>query len=275
MSSQDQIEQDDTETFLISVLIDVLKKQKINVEGIFAFDTRTVFIHCVFVQSGLDLLLYIPSKYEIRTEKNLGIPIFNLSSDENDDVEDKPPADSLFISTTNVNIERLKLTRQKGLNRFIPIFSSSKYKIAYVDNYFLTFINRHNSIDGFMMSSPCGLKGYYLTIDLQNFYIIGPKIVDDINVQLDMMSKAVFNKLDSEITKSKDHIKRATDMLDKINPKQTLDQHNTRTKKLIPLLNDGAKSEKAITLMRRIRAEMFKSMFEIENIAYVLSELPE
>ncbi len=267
-------EEEEQEVFLISTLIEVLKKQRIEVKGIFAFETRCVFIHCLFTFQGLEMLLYIPSKYEIRTEKNLGIPVYSLNEETEDDGS-QPPPESLFISTTQVNTQKIKINKQRGLNRFIPIFASSKYKIAYVENYFLTFINRHNSIDGFLMSSPSGLKGYYLTIDLQNFYTLGNRLVDDILAQQDMMTRGVFNKLDSEIQKSKENIKKAETLLNTIKPKDSLEQYTTRVKKINAVITDQSKAVKASELMCKIRLDHFKTMFEIENIAYILSELTE
>jgi hypothetical protein len=264
--------EEEQEVFLISTFIDVLKNQRIEVRGLFAFDTRCVFVHCFYPHAGLEILIYIPSRYEIRTEKNLGIPIYSLIEDEEEEV---PVGDTLFVSNSQVNVQKMKTVRQKGLNRFVPIFAGSKYKIAYVDTYFVTFINRHNTLDGFSMSSPCPTKGYFLTIDLQTFYTLGAQLVEDAAVQQEMISKGVFGKLEAEFQKSKASLVKAEKMVAATNPKDSLEKYKSRAAKLKTLLSDPVKQPKAAELMNKIRLEHFSSMFEMENLAFILSELSE
>ena len=66
------------EVFKVSSLLSHIRKQNIEVKALFSFENRVVFLVCSYKDVGLELFVYIPSKYNITAEKSIGLPYMSL-----------------------------------------------------------------------------------------------------------------------------------------------------------------------------------------------------
>jgi hypothetical protein len=70
MSEEDDY-QDDVEEYEISNLLNYFKKNNIGVNGIFTSEGRTIFLLIQYLSSGIDLFIYIPSKFSIKPDNSV------------------------------------------------------------------------------------------------------------------------------------------------------------------------------------------------------------
>jgi hypothetical protein len=164
MSSDDnKYDDDEVEEYEISNLLNYFKKNNIGVHGIFTSDGRTVFLFIQYLSSGLDFFIYIPSKYYIKPDNSVKNYFHvNLKTEE-----EEGSVSSIFINNKSNTIKK---SVEGSLNRFIPLFQDSIYKLVYINKEMLSYINRYDTVDSFTFASPFNRVGYYFMTDLENFY---------------------------------------------------------------------------------------------------------
>jgi hypothetical protein len=159
------------EVFKVSSLLSHIRKQNIEVKALFSFENRVVFLVCSYKDVGLELFVYIPSKYNITAEKSIGLPLYELGFDEEDSTRNN---ESIFINqTVSTAVRKEKKEKIMSLHRFIPLLAEQSYKLLYLDDYYMVFIDRHNEISNFILSSPPIMKGYYFLTDMEYFLKAG------------------------------------------------------------------------------------------------------
>ena len=161
--------EDEVEEYEIGNLLSYFKKNNINVNGIFTHEGRTVFLFIQYQNSGLDLFIYIPSKYYIKPDNSVkNYFLINMKSEEEEE------GTSSMFSNGRKNI--LKVSTENSLTRFVPVFQDSIYKLVYINKELLSYINRYDGVDTFTFSSPFNKDGYYFMTDLENFYKEGTNL---------------------------------------------------------------------------------------------------
>ena len=255
------------EEFKISNLISFLEENHIVTKGVFSYEKQVVFLYVEIAYRGIEMFIYIPKKYTIILEKNLGISCFEIIPEEDNDEEEST------FNPKNILI-RSRMNKVRSMNRFLPIFKELKYKVLYIDNYYLTYINRHNEVEYYTMTSPTNMKSYFFITDLEHFYKNKEKLLDDLMLQESSFTQLVCNKLSSESIQCKQSLEKASQIVKNLNPQQVYDNFKNRMTKLkVYLGKNDDKSKKASILSSKTRAENLKSMFEMESIIYTLNEL--
>ena len=77
----------DEEVFKVTTLLIHIRKQNIDVKSIYSFENRIIFLCITYKDIGLDMFIYVPTKYNIQVEKSIGLPLYELSVDDVDSVK--------------------------------------------------------------------------------------------------------------------------------------------------------------------------------------------
>ena len=116
---RDDVEDDDEE-YEISNLLTYFKKNNINVNGIFTYESRTVFLFIQYQNSGVDLFIYIPSKYYIKPDNSVkNYFLINMKAVDEEDGE----SNSMFsngrknITKVNQRTNNERCKRQTKTNK--------------------------------------------------------------------------------------------------------------------------------------------------------------
>ena len=270
-SSEDESESEDDEPkaskYKISNLITLFNKNSITLHNIFTYRKRVMFLlvsHEVIMYS-----IYIPSKYEMYIDRSLGIPTYELADDE-DEEED---TDTLFYNRLPIeNIRRTKVSKSKSLQRFLPLVTESPIKMMYIDEGFVSYISRQNTIDSLLLLSPCKLTGYYYITDLEFFFKNLPKLLDEFTRFERALNDAVYDRLTTELDVAKHAITKAQKMIVTLKPKEEKVGFATAVHKLNKYVQDEKSKDKAKDMLIKLRNKNLNKMFEIENITYVMKE---
>jgi len=268
----DNDDRDQLEEFPISNLLQYFQKSNIAVDGIFSFEGRIIFLLLQFINSGVSLFLYIPSKYFLKPDNSVK-NYLHISLKQTDDEEKTNP--SFFI----VNKQDNKKKYEASLTRFIPIMEDSKYKIVYINKEFLVYINRYDSIDSFTFNSPFNKKGYYFVTDLEHFYEIGDRLEKEIvNTEM-LFSTKVYNSVDNELPTVKEQFTKLIGEYPKMSGRDANARFNSRLARLGEVIEKFKKSGKTtgecLELSNGIRQDNFNNIFYYEKIIFFLKELKD
>lgn len=268
----DEDEPDDepkSSRYKISNLIALFAKHGITLNTIFTYKKRVMIVQ--ITQEGFTYFVYIPSKYEMYIDRSLGIATYEMADDDED--ESKDEQDTLFYSKLPIfNLRRAKKSKQKGLTRFLPLVSDSPIKIIYITQYFLCYISRHNEVDSMIMLSPCNQSGYFYLTDLEFFFKTITKMPEELTKFEQAFNEAVYNRLTVEIDHARVMLSRATKVVNQINPKSTKHAFSKVINKLEKYANNEKHRNKAFKMMVDARNKNLNSMFQIENVTYVMKE---
>jgi hypothetical protein len=268
-SSDDESSDDEPKSskYKISNLITLFNKNSITLHNIFTYRKRVMFLlvsHEVIMYS-----IYIPSKYEMYIDRSLGIPTYELADDE----EEEEDTDTLFYNRLPIeNIRRTKVSKSKSLQRFLPLVTESPIKMMYIDEGFISYISRQNTIDSLLLLSPCKLTGYYYITDLEFFFKNLPKLLDEFTRFERALNDAVYDRLTTELDVAKNAITKAQKMIVTLKPKEEKIGFATAIHKLNKYVQDEKSKEKAKDMLVKLRNKNLNKMFEIENITYVMKE---
>jgi hypothetical protein len=261
------------EVFKVSSLLNHLRRQNVDVKAIYAFENKVVFLLLSYREYGMELFLYIPSKYNVMAEKSIGLSLYEMSLDEDETLKE----DSIFVNETVIStVRKDRKDKINSLSRFQPVLADQSYKMLYVDSYFIVYIDRRNEIASFILSSPPLTKGYYFIIDMEYFLNAGSsvKIWNEIRMREKALCDTVYQKLKTTMIDNRATLALLQQKLRDLNPELARVQFHERMMKCEKLLqSSGGKNEKLIDLMNKIREDNFKQMMEMEKVIYILNNL--
>ena len=268
----DDREEDDVEEYEISNLLNYFKKNNIDVHGIFTYEGRTVFLFIQYLISGLDFFIYIPSKYFIKPDNSVKNYFHvNLKTEEEEGI-----ISSIFINNKS---NTLKKSIEGSLNRFIPLFQDSIYKLVYINKEMLTYINRYDTVDTFTFSSPFNRVGYYFMTDLENFYKEANNLEKNVVMNETLLYTKIYNTFDNELPGLYRNLTDISVSTKKFSGKTENKLYNDRIRKIGEIINKNKKEGKGISdcinLTSNIRNSNLKGIFYMEKVIQFLKEMEE
>ena len=264
--------EDEVEEYEIGNLLSYFKKNNINVNGIFTHEGRTVFLFIQYQNSGLDLFIYIPSKYYIKPDNSVkNYFLINMKSEEEEE------GTSSMFSNGRKNI--LKVSTENSLTRFVPVFQDSIYKLVYINKELLSYINRYDGVDTFIFSSPFNKDGYYFMTDLENFYKEGTNLEKNLMNNETLLYTKVYSTFDNELPKLYSTLTNISVDSKKFSGKTENQTYISRLKRISDIMvknkMEGKGINDCLNLISTVRSGNIKSMFYMEKIIQFLKEINE
>jgi hypothetical protein len=264
--------EDEVEEYEIGNLLSYFKKNNINVNGIFTHEGRTVFLFIQYQNSGLDLFIYIPSKYYIKPDNSVkNYFLINMKSEEEEE------GTSSMFSNGRKNI--LKVSTENSLTRFVPVFQDSIYKLVYINKELLSYINRYDGVDTFTFSSPFNKDGYYFMTDLENFYKEGTNLEKNLMNNETLLYTKVYSTFDNELPKLYSTLTNISVDSKKFSGKTENQTYISRLKRISDIMvknkMEGKGINDCLNLISTVRSGNIKSMFYMEKIIQFLKEINE
>jgi len=267
-------EQED-DVFELKNLITFFERHNIKTNALFVLDKSISAILIEYKQFPLQLLVYIPSKFEIRISGSeyLQIATYNIEQDDEDELFNP----SLFQNQIQTEITKnQKLNRTKALQRFLPLISSSKIKLSYLDKNYLNIVKYNNDIVSYLCSNPNNFIGFYYTVDLESFYTLANSMEKEIEGVEKALNNAVFIKLEQLIEDNKKAFNKMYTDLQTNSPITQKKKFEHRMNLLNQVQNSKTIStttkEKGVAISNIIRKDNFKQMFKLEFLANALNE---
>jgi hypothetical protein len=273
MSSDDNKYEDEVEEYEIGNLLNYFKKNNIGVHGIFTADGRTVFLFIQYLSSGLDFFIYIPSKYYIKPDNSVKNYFHvNLKTEE----EEESAISSIFINNKSNTIKK---SVEGSLNRFVPLFQDSIYKLVYINKEMLSYINRYDTVDSFTFSSPFNRVGYYFMTDLENFYKEANNLEKNVSMYETLLYTRIYNTFDNELPGLYKLLTEISVDAKKFSGKSENHKYSDRVKRINEVINKNKKEGKGvndcINLLSNVRNSNLKGIFYMEKIINFLKEMEE
>jgi hypothetical protein len=272
MSEEDDY-QDDVEEYEISNLLNYFKKNNISVNGIFTSEGRTIFLLIQYLSSGIDLFIYIPSKFSIKPDNSVK-NYFHINMKADEDEEDETEL-SLFLNNSN----NMKSIAEKNLKRFVPLFEESIYKLVYINKENLCYINRYNSVDSFSFTSPFNKNGYYFMTDLENFYKEANNLEKNVLMQETLLYSKINNTFDNNLPLLYSILTDVSVDAKKFSGRTESELYNNRIKKINSVIEKNKKEGKSITecinVLSNVRTHNLKNIFYMEKVIQFLKEIKE
>jgi hypothetical protein len=271
MSSYDDEDQvsDEVEEYEISNLLNFFKKNSIAVNGIFTFEGRTVFLFIQYLLTGIDFFIYIPSKFVIKPDSS----VKNMKEEEQ---EEEPNTVSIFKSKSTPEMTTIS---KESLERFVPLFEESVYKLVYINKEGLSYINRYDTVDKFSFTNPFNKNGYFFMTDLENFYKESSNLEKNLLSQETLLFTKINNAFDSQLPYLYNVLTEVSVDAKKYSGKNENDLYNARIKKINGIISNNKKEGKStvecINVMSNLRSHNLKNIFYMEKIIQFLKEIKE
>jgi len=279
-NEKNEIEDDDEdEVFELENLIQYLNKNNFNILSAFMYENRIVFLFIVNINNGNELMLYIPSSHTIQIkDKTKNINIYKLIEIEEESEENKK--NNIF---SNEKEDKNKLMEER-LERFIPVFEDESFKLCYIKDKNILFINRHNSIDKFNLNVSSQHSEFYILTDLEYFSSNCENINKEFNNFEKRMNDKITNPVNniikeySNIMKTVENdIKKATNLnllINKYNERR--DKLDILSDKMLTSKKDTTKQKEELFHMKsELRKEHLNYIFNLENICYSIKKLKD
>ncbi len=275
MSSYDDEDQvsDEVEEYEISNLLNFFKKNSIAVNGIFTFEGRTVFLFIQYLLTGIDFFIYIPSKFVIKPDSSVK-NYFHINMKE----EEQEESNTVSIFKSKSTPEMTTISKE-SLERFVPLFEESVYKLVYINKEGLSYINRYDSVDKFSFTNPFNKNGYFFMTDLENFYKESSNLEKNLLSQETLLFTKINNAFDSQLPYLYNVLTEVSVDAKKYSGKNENDLYNARIKKINGIISNNKKEGKStvecINVMSNLRSHNLKNIFYMEKIIQFLKEIKE
>jgi hypothetical protein len=253
---------DEEEVFELSNLLSFLQKSKISVNGIFTFDGRTVFLLLMYLNTGVEFMLYVPSKFNIKSDNNIkNYPQVNLTIEDDEDEEKN-------FHTATYEQENRKRT-ENMMNRFLKIVKGGMYKLAVVQKTYMTIINRHDTVESYIFTNPFVTTGVYFVIELESFYKMASSLDRDILNFEQLFTNKILSEVDVEINTVTPILNRVYKDINSFSSRQLSAKYSERVDKLSNLMisNRGtSKMTDVYNLFSKVRTENLQKLIYYEEI---------
>jgi len=263
------------EVFKVSTLVSHLTRQNIKIKAVFAFENRVVFLFISYLSIGLECFIYVPSKYNIQAEKSIGMPLYELAFDDQDSSSIHRGEDSLFINqTVTTTVRKDRKEKSNSMCRFVPLLAEQPYKMLYIDQYYMVYIDRHNEVSSFIVSSPTIANGYYFMTDMEYFLKAGnaTKIYNEVKQCEKALCNTVYTKMNTSMIDNRATLVQLQQKLRELNPLMTKEMYMKRLQKIDDLCAKGP-TDGVTKLGNKLRNDNFHMMFEMERWIYILNSL--
>jgi hypothetical protein len=261
------------EIFDINNTIKFFERQKIQTTGLFVLEKSVIGIMIRYIETAIELFIYVPSKYEIRVNKRdfLSIPVYNIEEDDDEETSNT----TLFQNQIATEITKhKKINTTKALQRFLPLIQTSKIKFSYLDKNFLIIMKKNNDIISFLSTNQIVNTGFFYTLDLEMFYTLSKDIANEIKRTEEGLNSSVYIKLEQLIEGNKQYLTKLNDELNTTSPEKMRKKFDSRMLALGKLSSQNEeKKEAALSIMNEVRKDNFKQMFKLEYLANVLNDL--
>lgn len=277
MSSYDDEDKvsDEIEEYEISNLLNFFKKNSIAVNGIFTFEGRTVFLFIQYLLTGIDFFIYIPSKFVIKPDSSVK-NYFHINMKVEEEEEDANTTVSIFKSKSTPEMTTIS---KESLERFVPLFEDSVYKLVYINKEGLSYINRYDTVDKFTFTNPFNKNGYFFMTDLENFYKESSNLEKNLLSQETLLFTNINNEFDSQLPYLYNILTEVSVDAKKYSGKNENDLYNGRIKKINGIISNNKKEGKStvecINVMSNLRSHNLKNIFYMEKIIQFLKEIKE
>ena len=277
MSSYDDEDKvsDEVEEYEISNLLNFFKKNSIAVNGIFTFEGRTVFLFIQYLLTGIDFFIYIPSKFVIKPDSSVK-NYFHINMKVEEEEEDTNTTVSIFKSKSTPEMTTIS---KESLERFVPLFEDSVYKLVYINKEGLSYINRYDTVDKFSFTNPFNKNGYFFMTDLENFYKESSNLEKNLLSQETLLFTKINNEFDSQLPYLYNILTEVSVDAKKYSGKNENDLYNGRIKKINGIISNNKKEGKStvecINVMSNLRSHNLKNIFYMEKIIQFLKEIKE
>jgi len=254
-------QEEEEEVFELSNLLSFLQKTKISVNGIFTYDNRTVFLLLMYLNTGVEFLLYIPSKFNIKSDNSIkNYPQVNLTIEEEDEENN--------FHTASYEQEIRKRT-ENMMNRFVKVVKDGIYKMAIVQKTYMTVINRHDAVESYIFTNPFVSTGVYFVIELETFYKMASSLDRDILNFEQLFTNKILSEVDVEINTVTPILNRVYKDINSFSSRQLSAKYSERVDKLSNLMisNRGtSKMTDVYNLFSKVRTENLQKLIYYEEI---------
>ncbi len=268
---EDRVE-DEVEEYEISNLLSFFKKNNIGVNGIFTFEGRTVFLFIQYLLTGIDFFIYIPSKFVIKPDNSVKNYFhINMKVDEEE-------SDKISIFKSNSAPDMMNISKE-SLERFIPLFEDSIYKLVYINKEGMSYINRYDEVDKFSFTNPFNKNGYFFMTDLENFYKESSNLEKNLLSQETLLFTKINNAFDLQLPSLYKILTDVSVEAKKYSGKTENDLYNGRIKKINSIIEknkkEGKSNTECINVMSNVRSHNLKTIFYMEKVIQFLKEIKE
>ena len=269
----DKDEEDETEEFPITNLLKYFGTHNIHIRGIFSYEERVTILFIYFMNTGISLFIYIPSKYYMKIDSSVKNYMHISMKSEDDPSVDK----SLFINSKMKSNRKLYET---SFNRIKPLLEESNYKLAHVDKEMLVYIDRHNEdINTFSFNTPFNKSGFYFMIDLENFYKSASNIETEIQSMELLLNSKMYKVYDTELNDVRKVLLEVATNVKEFSSSKEITTYNERIKRVNDIINKNKGLGKSVTdcleVAEKIRINNMTKLFYYEKIVTFLNEIKE
>jgi len=266
-------EEDETEEFPIGNLLKYFSNNNIQIRGIFSYEERVTIIFIYFLNSGISLFIYVPSKYYIKIDSSVK-NYMHISMKS----EDEPSIDrSLFINSKMKSNRRMFET---SFHRIKPLLEDSNYKLTHVDKEMLIYLDRHNEeVNTFSFNTPFNKKGFYFMIDLENFYKSAGNTEREIQSMEMLLNTKMYKVYDTELSDLKKTLIEIATNVKEFSSSKEITTYNDRIKRVNEVMIKNKNLGKSVTdcleVAEKIREKNLSTLFYYEKIITFLNEIKE
>jgi len=258
-------EDSNEEVFSLSNLITFFKKSNITASSIFTFDGRTLFVLVTYIRSAVELLIYIPSKFTVKPDRNaISLNQINMKMEEEDD--------ELFHTAQFERSERKK--NENSLKRLVGFLSDGSYKLAIVKKTYMSFVNRHNDVESYTFTNPYYQSGMYFIVDLENFYNYANRLDYDLLNFEQLFTNKLLSNIDIEVNTTVDLINKVYKDMKGFSSRNYSKKYSDRIRKVNDLISKKGNSE-VYQLMSAVRIDNLKKLVYYENIINFFKEIKD
>jgi len=261
---------EEEEVFELSNLLSFLQKTKISVNGIFTYDNRTVFLLLMYLNTGVEFLLYIPSKFNIKSDNSIkNYPQVNLTIEEEDEENN--------FHTASYEQEIRKRT-ENMMNRFVKVVKDGIYKMAIVQKTYMTVINRHDAVESYIFTNPFVTTGVFFVIELETFYKMASSLDRDILNFEQLFTNKILSGVDVEINRITPILNKVYKDINSFSSRQLSAKYTERVDKLSNLIitNRGtSKMTDIYNLFSRVRTDNLEKLIYYEEIVNFFKDIKD
>ena len=262
--------EEEEEVFELSNLLSFLQKTKISVNGIFTYDNRTVFLLLMYLNTGVEFLLYIPSKFNIKSDNSIkNYPQVNLTIEEEDEENN--------FHTVSYEQEIRKRT-ENMMNRFVKVVKDGIYKMAIVQKTYMTVINRHDAVESYIFTNPFVTTGVFFVIELETFYKMASSLDRDILNFEQLFTNKILSGVDVEINRITPILNKVYKDINTFSSRQLSAKYTERIDKLSNLMitNKGtSKMTDVYNLFSRVRTDNLEKLIYYEEIVNFFKDIKD
>jgi hypothetical protein len=263
-------QEEEEEVFELSNLLSFLQKTKISVNGIFTYDNRTVFLLLMYLNTGVEFLLYIPSKFNIKSDNSIkNYPQVNLTIEEEDEENN--------FHTASYEQEIRKRT-ENMMNRFVKVVKDGIYKMAIVQKTYMTVINRHDAVESYIFTNPFVSTGVYFVIELETFYKMASSLDRDILNFEQLFTNKILSGVDVEINRVTPILNKVYKDINSFSSRQLSAKYTERVDKLSNLMISSRGTSKMTdiyNLFSRVRTDNLEKLIYYEEIVNFFKDIKD